>query len=219
MKHPAISYVAPMGVFVLFLAVGDHLGLGEWESPLRIAVLAACLWYFSRSVISFRAPFWMGSLQVGAAVFLIWVAPDWLWPGYRGHWLFDNILTGKAQSSVSAGVLASPLVLTCRVLRAVVLVPIIEELFWRAFLLRWLIRVDFPSVPLGAYQPAAFWITAVLFASEHGPYWDVGLAAGIFYNWWMVRAKSLGDCILAHAATNGLLSGYVILTGKWEYWL
>ena len=63
-----------------------------------------------------------------------------------------------------------------------------------------------------------FWMTAVLFASEHGPYWDVGLAAGIIYNWWMVRTKSLGDCILAHAVTNGALCIYVVATRHWEYW-
>ena len=77
----------------------------------------------------------------------------------------------------------------------------------------------FLKVPLGTYAASAFWIVAVLFASEHGPYWDVGLVAGLLYNWWMIRTKSLGDCILAHGVTNALLSGYVLATGKWEYWL
>jgi len=59
------------------------------------------------------------------------------------------------------------------------------------WLMRWLISPQFEKVPLGAYQAGAFWITAVLFASEHGPYWDVGLVAGVAYNWWMVRTRSL----------------------------
>jgi hypothetical protein len=46
----------------------------------------------------------------------------------------------------------------------------------------------------------------------------VGLAAGILYNWWMVRTKSLGDLILAHGVTNAVLSAYVVLAGRWEYW-
>ena len=66
-------------------------------------------------------------------------------------------------------------------------------------------------MPLGKYVPSAFWIVAVLFASEHGPYWEVGLAAGIIYNWWMVRTRNLADCILAHAVTNGLLAVYVLV--------
>ncbi len=100
------------------------------------------------------------------------------------------------------------------------IVPIVEELFWRAWMMRWIIaRQDFLKVPLGAYAPQAFWITAALFASEHGSYWEVGLLTGIIYNWWMIRTRSLGDLILTHAVTNACLSAYVIFAGKWEYWL
>lgn len=84
--------------------------------------------------------------------------------------------------------------------------------------MRWLIKNDFLSVPLGAYARDAFWITAALFGLEHGPYWEVGLLCGIAYNWWMVRTRSLGDCILTHAVTNGILSAYVISGGHWQYW-
>jgi hypothetical protein len=28
----------------------------------------------------------------------------------------------------------------------------------------------------------------------------------------------LGDCIVAHAVTNALLSGYVVLGQHWQYW-
>jgi CAAX prenyl protease-like protein len=101
----------------------------------------------------------------------------------------------------------------------VVIVPIVEELFWRAWLMRWAISPDFEKVPLGSYSAFAFWITAILFASEHGPYWDVGLITGIIYNAWMIRTKSVADCILMHAVTNGILSGYVIATAQWQYWL
>ncbi len=98
-------------------------------------------------------------------------------------------------------------------------VPVIEELFWRGWLMRWLINPHFEKVPMGTYTPAAFWIVAVLFASEHGPYWEVGLIAGVIFNWWMVRTKSLADCILAHAVTNAILAAYVVATGEWQYWL
>ncbi len=73
--------------------------------------------------------------------------------------------------------------------------PILEELFWRGWMMRWLIDSGFQKVPLGNYVPSAFWLVAVLFASEHGPYWEVGFVAGIIYNWWMVRTRNLADCI------------------------
>jgi hypothetical protein len=219
LRHPAVPYVLPFAVFLAFLALGDRLGLGEWEFPFRVLVLAAVLWAFSRSVIDWKMPHWPASVGLGVAVFLIWVGPDVLWPGYRSHWLFQNSITGQTVSSLPSGFQLSPMVLLFRTIRAVILVPIIEELFWRGWLLRWLIDSDFKKVPLGAYSASSFFISAALFASEHGPYWEVGLIAGLLYNWWIVRTKSLGDCILAHAVTNAVLSGYVVFAGKWEYWL
>ena len=219
LQHPAAPYVAPFAVFVAFLVTGDVLGLGEWEFPFRAAVMAAVLWVFSRSVIDLRAPHAIASAAAGIAVFLLWVAPDLIFPGYRHHWLWSNAVTGQVASSLPEGFHMSNFVLVFRTLRAVVIVPIVEELFWRGWLLRWLIDNDFRRVPLGAWSASSFVITTLLFASEHGPYWDVGLLAGAAYNLWIVRTKSLGDCILAHAVTNGLLSAYVIAGGKWEYWL
>jgi CAAX prenyl protease-like protein len=84
--------------------------------------------------------------------------------------------------------------------------------------MRRLISPRFEKVLLGTYRGEAFWLTAVLFASEHGAYWDVGLAAGVIYNWWMIRTRSLADCILAHAATNAALAAYVLLAHQWQYW-
>ena len=84
--------------------------------------------------------------------------------------------------------------------------------------MRWLQNPDFRRAPLGSYTPFSFWITALLFASEHGPYWDVGLLTGIIYNLWMIRTKSVASCILMHAVTNGMLSAFVIGTSQWQYW-
>jgi hypothetical protein len=84
--------------------------------------------------------------------------------------------------------------------------------------MRWLIHKDFHKVPLGAYTPFAFCATAILFAAEHGSYWDVGLLTGIVYNFWMIRTKSVANCILMHAVTNASLSAYVIAAAQWQYW-
>src|SRR5262249_44277355 len=112
----------------------------------------------------------------------------------------------------------SALILALRSFRAAAIVPITEELFWRAWLMRWFISPKFSEIPLGTYSAQAFWMVALLFAAEHGPYWEVGLIAGILYNCWMLKTKSVGDLILAHAVTNAALSAYIIAAGKWEYW-
>jgi CAAX prenyl protease-like protein len=219
-RYPSLPYVFPFACFLCLLALSPYVAfLGRWEFPLRVGILTVVLFVFSRHVIDLRVAHFWSSLALGVAVFAIWIAPDLLIPGYRTHWLFQNSVTGKIHSSIPVDLTSDKLVLVLRTARAVLLVPIIEELFWRSWLLRWLISVDFRKVPLGAYSPQAMWISAILFASEHGPYWDVGLIAGLLYNWWMIRTKSLGDCIFAHAVTNGCLSAYVLLAGKWEYWL
>ena len=216
---PSLPYVLPFAVFLIFLGLQQYSPLSvEIDYPLRVVILAAVLWGFSRQVIDLKSSRPLETVLLGVAVFAIWVGPDILFPAYRQHWLFQNSVLGKISNKVPPEVLASPVVLWSRIIRAVVLVPILEELFWRGWLMRWLISPRFQEVKLGAYSRSAFWITAVLFASEHGSYWDVGLIAGIAYNWWMIRTKSLGDCILAHAVTNACLCGYVVATQHWEYW-
>jgi CAAX prenyl protease-like protein len=193
------------------------------DQILRVTVMTAVLCFVllgrNRLVVDFRVRHWAATLAIGVAVFVVWIAPDVLIKGYRHFWLFDNAVVGKAATSLTAPAITSWPVLVLRMIRAAIIVPIVEELFWRAWMMRWLIDNDFQKVPLGKYAPQAFWIVALLFASEHGSYWDVGLLAGIIYNWWMVRTKSLGDLILAHALTNFILGVYVIAYGKWEYWL
>ena len=187
--------------------------------PIRVVVVTGVLLLWSRPLIHFKPSRPVASVALGLFVFLVWVAPDLLWPGYRAHWLFQNPVTGAAASSVAEHHRTSGAFLVWRLAGLVLLVPVIEELFWRAWLMRYIMSRDFERIPLGAYSAASFWITALLFASEHGPYWDVGLAAGIAFNWWMIRTRNLADCILAHAVTNACLGAYVLAFSKWEYLL
>ena len=206
-----------MAVFLAILAIQSYLApLGSFEFPLRVILLSAVLWIFSRHVISFRCVRPIQSILIGIGVIVIWVAPDQLFPGYRSHWLFSSL--GTLNTSIDPNLLSDPIVLIFRTIRAVILVPIIEELFWRAWMMRWLIKPDFETVPLGAYSAQAFWIVAVLFASEHGPFWEVGLICGVIYNWWMVKTRSLGDLILTHAVSNLALSLWTIYSKQWQYW-
>ncbi len=217
-QGPSVAYVAPFVLFLLLLPLGDVLP-PQIDAPLRLALPALALWFFSRRVITYKARNVLLSAGLGVAVFLLWIAPDVLIPGYRDFWLFQNQFTGMLHISIPESLRHDPWILFCRCARAVLIVPVIEELFWRAWLMRWMISPDFEAVPLGAFRLFSFLATAVLFGLEHGPYWDVGLATGLIYNAWMVRTRSLGDCILVHAVTNACLCGYVIATRHWEYWL
>lgn len=214
-----IAWIGPFAVFAIWLLADKYIPIANpWREMLRDAVLAAAIIGFSRRLLPRSAPHWLGSIALGIGVCAIWVAPDSLIPGWRGGWLFQNAITGRVTTSIPPGEL-TPLMLTLRTLRAALLVPVLEELFWRGWLPRWLQSARFDRIPLGQYTPLAFWATAILFAAEHGPFWEVGLICGILYNWWMRRTRSLGDLMLTHAVTNLALSLYVIGTGRYGFWM
>ena len=212
-----LAYTLPFGLFIALLALNQQFPLPVW---VRFVIPGAAILAVSRRVLSndrLRRP--AASVLLGLAVFVIWVGPDFLLPGYHHFWLFSNSVIGHPAASTPPAAQHDPAFLTWRILVSVIAVPILEELFWRGWLMRWIIGQPFTGVALGTYQAAAFWLVAVLFASEHGSYWDVGLLTGIIYNWWMVRTRSLWSCILMHAVTNAALAWYVITQGQWQYWL
>jgi CAAX prenyl protease-like protein len=220
-QYPSLPWIAPFAVFLILLAVGPSLPIPQpWESILRVGVLIAVMLTVSKDVVlSLRVRHAMPSVLLGLAVCALWVAPDQLFPGWREHWLFQNSITGTVKTTIAPSELADPLVVMLRVVRAALLVPILEELFWRGWLPRWIVNNDWQKVPLGTFNVIAFVATAVLFASEHGPFWEVGLLCGFIYNWWMWRTKSLGDLVLVHAVTNAALSGFVLVTRQYAYWM
>ena len=214
-----VAWVGPFAVFALWLAVDSSLPIANPAKEIvRDGVLLASILYFSRHILPRSAPHWMPSIALGLAVCALWVAPDALFPAWRSSWLFQNAIVGHLKTSIPPREL-TPLMLVLRTARAALLVPVLEELFWRGWLPRWIQDTKFSKIPLGQYTPFAFWSTAVLFALEHGSYWEVGLLCGIIYNWWMRRTRSLGDLILVHAVTNLALSLYVIFTGRWTFWM
>jgi exosortase E/protease (VPEID-CTERM system) len=108
--------------------------------------------------------------------------------------------------------------LVTRALGAVVIAPLAEELAFRGFLLRRIIRDDFWEVDLSAAarHPAAVLISALVFGLLHGAF-IAGTLGGIAYALVLRRRGKLGDAILAHALTNALLLVYTLWTGDWSF--
>jgi CAAX prenyl protease-like protein len=210
------AYVLPFAVFIGFLAVNPVLPVPQWA---RFFMEAAVIVTVSRHALAAMPTRPLFSILLGIAVFIIWIGPDQIYPAYRSLPLFSNAVIGHATATTTLPQRTNAFFLTFRILNSVIAVPILEELFWRGFLMRWLIGRDFRTIPLGTWSAEAFWIVALLFASEHGPYWDVGLITGVIYNWWMLRTRNLWNCIIAHAVTNACLAAWVIGAGQWQYWL
>jgi uncharacterized protein len=212
----ALPYVLPFGIFIAFLGLQQVVPIPQW---LKFLVPLVAIAAISRGVLGERLVKPLASIALGVAVCVLWVGPEIVFPGYHHFWLFSNSLLGHPDSTATAVQKSDNFFIFFRILTSVITVPILEELFWRGWLMRWLINPDFEKVPLGTYGGMAFWVVAALFASEHGPFWDVGLLTGVIYNWWMLRTKSLWDCILMHAVTNACLAWYVLQYDHWMYWL
>lgn len=104
-----------------------------------------------------------------------------------------------------------------RLFGAVLVVPLMEELFWRSFIMRWLSAPSFLKVDPRAIGAMPLVVSSALFATEHH-LWLAGLLAGLAYGWIYMRSANLWVPILAHAITNAALGAWVIRTGSWTLW-
>jgi CAAX prenyl protease-like protein len=193
-----------------------------WLYPVKTAVVLGALVYFWRQYEELHEKLCVsvqeGILTVGAGVvvYLAWVRMDWSWATL-------GQATGYRPFEAGAGTLLAGI----RLFGAAVVVPIMEELFWRSFLIRYVITlfpeektappVEFTSIPLGMFTPLSFGITVVLFGSEHS-LWLAGMMAGAVYNLLLYKTRRLWPCVLAHGITNLLLGVHVLVTQEWHWW-
>jgi hypothetical protein len=209
-----------LGAGVLWMAGsgGDLSSPGEvtdfWLYPVKTAVVLGLLIFFwpryeelrGRLVMDWREG--LLAVGVGIAVYLAWVRMDWSWATQGTAEGYDPFKAGPALGWILAGI---------RIFGAAVVVPIMEELFWRSFLIRYVIDQKFESVRLGTFTPLSFALIVVLFGLEHN-LWLAGMMAGTAYTLLLYRTGRLWPCILAHAVTNLALGIHVLVTGEWQWW-
>jgi CAAX prenyl protease-like protein len=104
-----------------------------------------------------------------------------------------------------------------RIIGSTLVVPPLEEVFYRSFVYRYIIRKDFEAVPIGQFHAVSFLITATVFGFVHHE-WLAGILCGFAYQGLVCRKKRLGDAMTAHAITNFLLGMWVIWKGDWKFW-
>ena len=209
-RFPSIPYVAPFLLFLVLTTLQANLpggiGLGY---PLKTVVVGAVLFALRPWLPKMENRAVGTAIAVGVFVWVIWILPEGLYPLLGESEPFDPFahFTGGG-AFVWIGF---------RLLGATVVVAITEELFWRGFLIRWIIKPDFRSVAIGTFTWPSFLLTSILFATEHNR-WLVGLIAGVIYNALLYRSKSLRACMVAHGMTNLSLGLYVLATQQWTFW-
>jgi len=124
---------------------------------------------------------------------------------------FNPLAQLKDQPALAYGFLA------VRFLGLVLIVPIIEELFLRGFLMRFITDSDWWQVPIAGITTTAVAITTAAAMAMHPAELLAELAWFSSVTWLMFRTKNLTDCIVAHAVTNLLLGIYVVTTGNWRF--
>jgi CAAX prenyl protease-like protein len=223
-RNDLFAYVFP---FILFMAglmavsVARWMGITHfgritldplyWIYPLQTAVCAgALLWYWQSYDFSGTTP---GNLLIGIAagllIFLIWVSPQELLHQPHRNDGFDPGIVPKMTSWM----------LAARFARLVLVVPLVEELFWRGFLLRYLVKEEFASLPFGSSSTFSFWAVVAAFVCVHEPPdMPAAFVTGILLNLVAVRTRSLAACVAAHAAANLALGLYICATRQWGFW-
>ncbi len=149
------------------------------------------------------------SVMVGLVVFILWINMDWGIATFGESKGFDPFLIDNDTTR--------NLMIFSRIFGAALVVPIMEELFWRSFMLRYIITADFTTIKVGTYTLTSFVLCAGLFGLEHNLFL-AGIMAGAAYSLLLYWTKSIYQCILAHAVTNLVLGIYVLQTGFWQFW-
>jgi CAAX prenyl protease-like protein len=220
---PALVRSLPFGLFLLLLFVRQHLQ-GRVDGafdlrllyPLKTVLVGGLLVYLYREYTELRQLprsgtwLWLWAPIVGALVFVLWVNLDqgWLNLG-TGGFVYDprDPHTGRILWGLAAFRLGG----------SALVVPVMEELFWRSFIMRWIDKRDFLDLSPAVVSLKAVAISCLLFGVEHN-LWFAGILAGLAYAWLYRASGSLWPPIIAHGVTNLMLGVWILDTGNWAFW-
>lgn len=217
---PIFVRCLPFGLYILLLVLEGMLPGWvpdfdvRWLYPVKaglVALALVVLWRHYTELKSWSLSFGhvFLSLAVGLLVLVLWVNLD-------AGWMLMGEM-GKGYNPTQENGQIDWMLVAFRIAGAALVVPIMEELFWRSFLQRWVQNPDFLALNPAQIGLKALLIASALFAIEHVQ-WLAGLIAGLAYGWLYIRTRNLWAPILAHAVTNGGLGIYVVTTGQWSFW-
>jgi uncharacterized protein len=218
----SLARILPFALYMAFLAIeGAAVDFApalplldvRWLYPVKIAAVVAALWYYRAFYVElFTGPKWLWAGVIapllGLVVFVLWINMDSGWMNLGGGAGFDP--------RDPAGAINWPLVVT-RLTGAALVVPLMEELFWRSFLMRWIQEHHFLELAPVQVGLRAMLISSALFGVEHS-LWFAGIVAGLAYAWLYRASGNLWPPVIAHATTNLVLGLWVLNTGNWQFW-
>lgn len=205
--HLSSALLVPLLVLMGSIMLTSALSGGfDKFYPLRPILTGLALWHY-RSI--YRHWDWRWSWfapAIGVGVFAVWL---WLEP--------ESTSTVMADSLAKLSPTARGVWLTFRVVGSVLLVPLVEELAFRGYLMRRLVAADFEKIQLDHFTWLSFIGSSLAFGLVHGR-WLAGTLAGMAYAMAVYRRGRLGDAVVAHMTTNGLIAMYVLAFERWSLW-
>ena len=214
---PAVARALPFAVFIGLMAAESWLAAQltgvidpRWLYGIRAALVAGLLFVFLPSFMELTSARRPSIREVGLALAAgLFVLAVWL--------LLDSGIFVLGQSGsgfdprTADGSIDWSLALM-RLAGAALVVPLMEELFWR-----WLEDADFLTVNPVRVGLRAVLLSSIVFGLEHSQ-WAAGMLAGLVYGWLYVRSGNLWVPVAAHAVTNAGLGIWVLATGAWYFW-
>lgn len=218
-NRAAWARILPFLTYMLFIFIADMLVRMGWNAddlrwlyPVKIGAVMLVLACFRKQYTelyndSIGARAALAAIVTGVVVLVLWVSLDAGWMIVGTAPGFNPTVDGRIDWTMVA----------MRIFGAALVVPVMEELFWRSFLQRWVESPDFEKLDPSHLKWKGLIITVVLFGFEHN-LWLAGMVAGAAYSALYMRHRTLWSPILAHAVTNGLLGVWIVYTGNWSYW-
>jgi len=219
-----LPYVAPIFAYIALSGLESYLPHIEGRpAPIwyliaystKVVIVGLVAWWFRPTWTDLRpspssATLWLAAF-IGLVVWLLWVGLDGLYPLLP----FQGQRVGFDPYRLSP--LSRWIFIVVRMAGLALLVPLIEELFWRSFLIRWLIDPEFRRVSIGRVTPMAAVVSSVFFALVH-PEWLPAVLTGLLWAWLLWWTRSLTACVVSHAVANLALGIYVIVSHDWKFW-
>ena len=221
-SRAALARTLPFAAFMaLLVARGAIPADGSWGidprwvyglSVLVVGGLLAWFWREYGELVAQTRPSAAEAalaVGVGAVVFALWIRLDapWMQIGTPSA----SFLPLDPQGQLIWSLLA------LRWVGAALVVPLMEELFWRSFLMRWIQSPQFEAVVPQRVALKAVVLSTFVFVLAH-TLWLAAIVAGLAYAWLYIRTGKLWVPVIAHAVTNGALGVWVVATGQWGFW-
>ena len=211
---PAVVRVAPFLVFLALTFCQGKFGAASayWFYLGKTLAGAWLLWEMRPLVAEMRWAFSWEAVVVGVGIFAVWVGLDPFYP----H-LMKGGSTGNPAEQFGDGSALAWFFIAVHILGMTVVVPPLEEVFYRSFVYRYIANPNFLSVPLNEFLPLPFLVTAAIFGFSHNE-WLAGILCGAAYQGLVLRKNRLGDAMTAHAITNFLLGAWIVWKHAWNFW-